>query len=95
MFVIYRIMSPHELGDHAERAQRAVVHDTKGADRSRAAPGGDRLETVREHANVAALKGAQGMFRLRQGDWRAVYLVDREAEEIQLLDVAPRGSICR
>jgi mRNA interferase RelE/StbE len=59
-----------------------------------------RLEAIAsrpfgEHANVAALKGAQGMFRLRQGDWRAVYLVDREAEEIQLLDVAPRGSICR
>jgi mRNA-degrading endonuclease RelE of RelBE toxin-antitoxin system len=59
-----------------------------------------RLEAIAlrpfgEHANVTALKGAPDLFRLRQGDWRAVYVVDREAQEVQVLDVAPRGSVYR
>jgi mRNA-degrading endonuclease RelE of RelBE toxin-antitoxin system len=59
-----------------------------------------RLEAIAlrpfgEHANVAALRGAPDMFRLRQGDWRAVYVVDRGSQEVQVLDVAPRGSIYR
>jgi hypothetical protein len=95
VLVIYRIIPAHEAGGDAKRAQRDVVYGTEGTGRAAGAPRGDRLETVRGARHVAALKGAQGMFRLRQGDWRAVYMVDREAEEIQVLDVAPRGSIYR
>jgi hypothetical protein len=43
-----------------------------------------RLEAIAEqpfakHANVERIKGETEAFRLRQGDWRAKYRIDREA----------------
>ena len=41
----------------------------------------DRLETIvaapdSQHPNVVPLAGSQGSFRVRQGDWRAVFSVE-------------------
>jgi mRNA interferase RelE/StbE len=60
----------------------------------------DRLDVIAanpfaSHANVTALKGEQDLFRLRQGDWRAVYRVDREIQEVRVLAIEPRGSAYR
>jgi mRNA interferase RelE/StbE len=41
--------------------------------------------------NVKALKGEGQRYRLRIGDWRAVFSV--EADRIIIHDVGPRGSI--
>jgi mRNA interferase RelE/StbE len=49
-----------------------------------------------KHANVERYKGAgPGRFRLRQGQWRVIYQIDRERQEmrVQLIDV--RGSVYR
>jgi mRNA-degrading endonuclease RelE of RelBE toxin-antitoxin system len=59
-----------------------------------------RLEVIAEqpfatHRNVERIKGEPDAFRLRQGDWRAKYRIDREAGEMRVLVVEPRGSVYR
>jgi mRNA interferase RelE/StbE len=59
-----------------------------------------RLEAIAErpfsaHRNVERIAGERDAFRLRQGDWRAKYRIDREAGEMRVLVVAPRGSVYR
>jgi mRNA interferase RelE/StbE len=59
-----------------------------------------RLKAIAEqpfatHRNVERLKGEQDAFRLRQGDWRALYRIDRQAGEMRVLAVESRGSVYR
>ena len=58
----------------------------------------ERLERISvrpfaRHANVKPLTGYPGTFRLRQGDWRAVYVVDRKANQMRVTRIAPRGEV--
>ena len=60
----------------------------------------DRLKTIAvdpfaRHANVEPLKGERDAFRVRQGDWRAVYQVDRDAGLIRVVTVAARREVYR
>lgn len=59
-----------------------------------------RLERIAEdpfarHPNVETMKGLKDSFRLRQGDWRAVYRIDRVGDEMHVVLVDVRGSIYR
>jgi mRNA-degrading endonuclease RelE of RelBE toxin-antitoxin system len=47
------------------------------------------------HSNVEAMKGMKDAFRLQQGDWRAVYRIDRSADEMRVVLVDVRGSVYR
>ena len=51
------------------------------------------LDPFAQHANVRALKGSAAGFRVRQGDWRAVYRVDRGAQILVVEAIGPRGRI--
>jgi mRNA interferase RelE/StbE len=60
----------------------------------------DRLEAIAaapfaRHANVEPLKGEPDVFRVRQGDWRAVYQVDRDADQVRVVTVAARREVYR
>jgi mRNA interferase RelE/StbE len=60
----------------------------------------ERLEAIAEqpfsaHRNVERIAGERDAFRLRQGDWRAKYRVDRATDEMRVLAVEPRGSVYR
>jgi mRNA-degrading endonuclease RelE of RelBE toxin-antitoxin system len=60
----------------------------------------ERLEAIAEqpfatHRNVERIKGERDAFRLRQGGWRAKYRIDREAGEMRILVVEPRGGVYR
>ena len=60
----------------------------------------DRLESIAadpfaRQPNVKPLEGQRSVFRLRQGDWRAVYVVDRAANQVRVTRVAPRGEVYR
>ena len=44
--------------------------------------------------NVRPLRGAPG-FRLRVGDWRVLYLLDRETRQMAIRDILPRGDAYR
>jgi mRNA interferase RelE/StbE len=59
-----------------------------------------RLEHIAQtpfakHPNVEAMKGMKDAFRLRQGDWRAVYRLDRAADEMRVVLIDVRGSVYR
>lgn len=60
----------------------------------------ERLERIaaapfQRHGNVKPLTGHPDTFRLRQGDWRAVYVVDRRKEQMRVTRIAPRGEVYR
>jgi len=48
-----------------------------------------------EHANVTALAGAKDAYRLRRGDWRVLYRIDREAEAMHVEAIETRGGVYR
>jgi hypothetical protein len=59
-----------------------------------------RLQAIAEqpfaaHRNVERITGEPDAFRLRQGDWRAKYRIDREVDEMRVLVVEPTGSVYR
>jgi mRNA interferase RelE/StbE len=45
--------------------------------------------------NVRALKRVPNGYRIRIGDWRASYTVDRNAAVIDVFEIAPRGGAYR
>ena len=47
------------------------------------------------HANVKALAGVTDGFRLRRGDWRAVYRLDRTANRMIVVWIGPRAGAYR
>lgn len=48
---------------------------------------------ARHAFDVKALKGVQDTFRIRQGDWRAVYRVVRVEDRILVLIIDVRGEV--
>jgi mRNA-degrading endonuclease RelE of RelBE toxin-antitoxin system len=58
----------------------------------------NRLEAIAanpiaRHANVKPLTGFKHTFRLRQGDWRAVYWLVFELGQMRVVMVDVRGSV--
>ncbi|HEC90989.1 MAG TPA: type II toxin-antitoxin system RelE/ParE family toxin [Alphaproteobacteria bacterium] len=45
------------------------------------------------HANVERIKGTRDAFRLRIGDWRAVYAVKRKEQVMVIQTIQPRGKV--
>lgn len=52
-------------------------------------------EPFTTHANVKRLRGDADYFRLRHGDWRALYRIDRNARQVIVEAILPRGSAYR
>lgn len=46
---------------------------------------------AQQHANVMALSGRPGVYRVRQGDWRAVFRI--EASDVVAIRVAHRREV--
>jgi len=60
----------------------------------------DRLEAIAadlmgRHANVKPLTGMKDTYRLRQGDWRAVYRLLFEDDQMRVVVIDVRGSVYR
>ncbi len=60
----------------------------------------DRLERIAaephaKHLNVERMTGFKDTFRLRQGDWRAVYRLVYENNQMRVLVVDVRGNVYR
>ena len=47
------------------------------------------------HANVTRLKGVRDSFRLRHGDWRVIYRIDRAGQQVVVEEVTTRGDAYR
>jgi mRNA-degrading endonuclease RelE of RelBE toxin-antitoxin system len=59
-----------------------------------------RLEAIAEaphkqHPNVKPLTGFRDTYRLRQGDWRAVYRLEWADDRMRVIVVDVRGSVYR
>jgi mRNA interferase RelE/StbE len=59
-----------------------------------------RLEAIASnpfanHRNVERLKGHKDWWRLRKGDWRILYFVDRQAQELRVEAVEHRSNVYR
>ena len=48
-------------------------------------------EPFAQHRNVDKLRGIRDGFRLRHGDWRILYRVERRANVVRVEAVRPRG----
>jgi mRNA-degrading endonuclease RelE of RelBE toxin-antitoxin system len=47
------------------------------------------------HANAKALAGAKDAFRLKHGDWRALYWINPETQTMVIEAIVPRGGAYR
>ena len=47
------------------------------------------------HRNNERLSGTKHEYRLRHGDLRVVYRIDRGTESLQVLSIKPRGKVYR
>jgi mRNA interferase RelE/StbE len=47
------------------------------------------------HSNLKPLTGVPGGFRIRIGDWRISFLLDFDAERIDVFEIEPRGGAYR
>lgn len=52
-------------------------------------------EPALRHPKIVPFEGLENGFRLRLGDWRAVYVLDFGADALTVLKVAPRGRVYR
>ena len=48
-----------------------------------------------KNKNIKPLAGRAHAFRVRVGDWRVSYTVDRAADILEVFEVAPRGGAYR
>jgi mRNA interferase RelE/StbE len=46
-----------------------------------------------KHANAKPLQGTKAGYRLRHGDWRVVYRIDRATETVLVEAVKPQGKV--
>ncbi len=69
--------------------QRAKAEDIFAAlDRIAADPFG-------RNNNIKPLRGVPSGYRVRVGDWRVSYMLDHEADLIEVFEIAPRGGAYR
>ena len=47
------------------------------------------------HPNATRLRGQDGGFRLRTGDWRAIYFLDNERKVLLVAKIDRRGRVYR
>ena len=60
----------------------------------------ERLKAIAEdpfgdHPNVKSLRGEPNAFRLRQGDWRALYRIDPATQEVRVYVIEIRARAYR
>ena len=58
----------------------------------------DRIEVIandpyQHHPNVTRLRGQENVFRLRLGDWRVVYALDKERNLLLVAKIDRRGQV--
>lgn len=53
------------------------------------------LDPFGSHPNVKPIAGFKDAFRLRHGDWRVLYVLDRQGQMMRVEWVKPRGDAYR
>jgi mRNA interferase RelE/StbE len=83
----YRILVERQAAKHLPQIDPTV--------RRRIAAAIDALATEPEPPGCKALKGRSDVLRIRVGDYRILYIVDRDAALIEILDIGHRRDIYR
>jgi mRNA interferase RelE/StbE len=84
-----QIVIAREAGKVLARMQPAKAKDIREAiDKVAADP-------TAPNNNLRALRGVQDGFRIRAGDWRVSYTLDRRAGVMNVFEIAPRGGAYR
>lgn len=78
---------------HAARRLLRVPRDL--ARRLRAGIEAVAADPYGSHPNATRLRGWDGGFRLRIGDWRVVYVLDDERRLLLIAKIGPRGEAYR
>lgn len=75
-----------------ERQASRAITDLLRRDPERARQVRARIHAVAagDRADVQKMSGFENRWRLRVGTWRVVFTVDRDAEELVIMRVAPR-----
>jgi mRNA interferase RelE/StbE len=76
----------------AAKSIRNVPRDTIGLIREKLAQIAN--DPFGKHPNVTKLQGRPG-YRLRAGDWRVIYEIQKDKLVIIVLKIAPRGEVYR
>ena len=85
----YKITYRRDAAKALRRVQPAKAEDiTAAVERIAADPSAP-------NNNVRPLQGIPNGFRIRVGDWRVSYTIDREARVIDVFEVASRGGAYR
>jgi mRNA interferase RelE/StbE len=83
------VVIARDAGKVLARMQPAKARDIRTAiDKAAADP-------TAPNNNLRALKGVPNGFRIRVGDWRVSYTLDREAGVMSVFEIAPRGGAYR
>ena len=53
------------------------------------------LDPFAPDSNIEPMSGMPAHFRLRSGDWRAIYRIERSELRILVIKIAPRGGVYR
>ena len=85
----HKITYRRDAGKVLRGMQRAKAEDIIAAVERVAA------DPLAPNNNLRPLKGVPNGFRIRVGDWRVSYTVDRETQVIDVFEVAPRGGAYR
>jgi mRNA-degrading endonuclease RelE of RelBE toxin-antitoxin system len=85
----YRITYRRDSAKALRGMQRAKAEDIVAAvERIAADPSGP-------NNNLRPLNGVPNGFRIRVGDWRVSYAIDRDPQVIDVFEIAPRGGAYR
>jgi mRNA interferase RelE/StbE len=85
----YKVAYRRDPAKALRRMQRAKAKDIMAAVERVAA------DPWAPNNNLRPLKGVPNGFRVRVGDWRVSYTIDREAKVLDVFEVAPRGGAYR
>jgi mRNA interferase RelE/StbE len=86
---MYSVTYRRNAGKVLVRMQRAKADDIRAALARIAA------DPAAPNNNLLPLRGRPDGFRLRVGDWRVSYTLDRGARVIDVFEIAPRGGAYR
>jgi mRNA-degrading endonuclease RelE of RelBE toxin-antitoxin system len=78
-------------------AAEALADDMPGRDATLLAAALRRVAEApfARHAKVTAMQGVANVYRLRQGDWRAIFYIDRARRQVVVTRVAHRREVYR
>ena len=85
----------YEVRYQKQAAHRLLRMASNTARRIRTGIESVAAEPYADRPNATRLRGREGSFRLRVGDWRVIYSLDDDRKVLLVAKIAPRGQVYR